>query len=74
MIMGFFKKKIAVLNYDKKTKKPVIRSSICNGEMVACLKDIHTGKMEEVMLIKNPSDLEKFKAMYGIEEEIPKEY
>jgi hypothetical protein len=30
--------------------------------------------MEEVMLIKNPADLENFKAMYGIEEEITKEY
>jgi hypothetical protein len=72
--MGFFKKKIAVQSYDKENKKPVIKSSICNGEQVAGFKDIHTGKMEEVMLIKNPADLENFKAMYGIEEEITKEY
>jgi hypothetical protein len=72
--MGFFKKKIAVQFYDKENKKPVIKSSICNGEQVAGFKDIHTGKMEEVMLIKNPADLENFKAMYGIEEEITKEY
>lgn len=72
--MGFFKKKIAVQSYDRKNKKPVIKSSICNGEQVAGFKDIHTGKMEEVMLIKNPADLDKFKRMYGIEEEITKEY
>ena len=48
--------------------------SICNGEQVAGFKDIHTGKMEEVMLIKNKTDLDKFKVMYGIEEEIAKEY
>jgi hypothetical protein len=72
--MGFFKKKIAVQSYDKENKKPVIKSSICNGEQVAGFKDIHTGKLEEIMLIKNPADLEKFKAMYGIEEEIIKEY
>jgi hypothetical protein len=72
--MGFFKKKIVVQIYDKENKKPVIKSSICNGEQVAGFKDIHTGKMEEVMLIKNRADLEKFKAMYGIEEEITKEY
>jgi hypothetical protein len=30
--------------------------------------------MEEVMFIKSPADLEKFKAMFGIEEEITKEY
>ena len=73
-IMGFFKRKTIVQAYDKENKKPVIKSSICNGEMVAGFKDIHTGKTEEIMLIKNPADLENFKAMYGIEEEITKEY
>lgn len=72
--MGLFKKKVAVQHYDKENKKPVIKSSICNGEQVAGFKDTHTGKIEEVMLIKNPADLEKFKVMYGIEEEIAKEY
>lgn len=72
--MGFFKKKAIVQTYDKENKKPVIKSSICNGEQVAGFKDIHTGKMEEVMLIKNKTDLEKFKVMYGINEEITKEY
>ena len=72
--MGLFKKKAAVPAYDKGNKKPVIKSSICNGEQVAGFKDIHTGKMEEVMLIKSQTDIEKFKAMYGIDEEIAKEY
>lgn len=72
--MGLFKKKTLVLTYDKENKKPVIKSSICNGEQVAGFKDIHTGKMEEVMLIKSQADLEKFKVMYGINEEITKEY
>jgi hypothetical protein len=72
--MGFFKKKTEVKTYDKENKKPVIKSSICNGEQVAGFKDVHTGKIEEVMLIKNPADLETFKAMYGIEEEIIKVY
>lgn len=43
-------------------------------EQVAGFKDIHTGKIEEVMLIKGPADLEFFKKMYGIDEEIAKEY
>lgn len=73
-IMGLFKKKAIVLSYDKENKTPIIKSSICNGEQIAGFKDIHTGKMEEVMLIKNKTDLDKFKAMYGIEEEIAKEY
>lgn len=72
--MRLFKKKVAVQHYDKENKKPVIKSSICNGEQVAGFKDIHTGKIEEVMLIKNSADLEKFKVLYGIEEEIAKEY
>lgn len=72
--MGLFKKKSVVQSYDKENKKPVIKASICNGEQVAGIKDIHTGKIEEVMLIKSPADLENFKAMYGIDEEIAKEY
>ena len=72
--MGVFKKKASVLTYDRENKKPVIKSSICNGEQVAGFKDIHTGKIEEVMLIKSREDLDKFRAMYGINEEITKEY
>ena len=72
--MGLFKKKMVQRSYDMENKKPVIKASICNGEQVAGFKDIHTGKIEEVMLIKNPQDLEEFKAMYGITGEITKEY
>ena len=71
--MGLFKKKSMVQSYDKENKKPVIKASICNGEQVAGFKDIHAGKIEEVMLIKSPADLEHFKAMYGIDKEIVKE-
>ena len=60
-------------SYDKENKKPVIKASISSGEQVAGFKDIHTGKIEEVMLIKSSADLEKFKSMYGIDEEIAKE-
>ena len=41
---------------------------------VAGFKNIHTGKIEEVMLIKNQADLNAFKKMYGIDGEIEKEY
>ena len=64
--MGLFKKKSIVKSYDKENKRPVIKASICNGEQVAGFKDIHTGKIEEVMLIRSRADLENFKAMYGI--------
>lgn len=72
--MKLFHKKSPTPTYDKETQKPVIKASICNGEQVAGFKDIRTGKMEEIMLIKNAADLEKFKSMYGIEGEITKEY
>ena len=65
--MGLFRKKTVTKTYDKKNKKPVIKASICNGEQVAGFKDIHTGKIEEVMLIKNQADLDAFKKMYGID-------
>lgn len=72
--MGLFKKKSIVQSYDRENTKPVIKASICNGEQVAGFKDIHTGKFEEVMLIKGAADLDKFRSMYGIDEEIRKEY
>lgn len=72
--MGLFKKKTKLQSYNDKIQKPVIKASICNGEQVAGFKDIHTGKFEEVMLIRNSEDLEKFKAMYDIQREIEKEY
>ena len=72
--MGLFRKRGIVKSYDSENKKPVIKASICNGEQVAGFKDIHTGKIEEVMLIKSPADIESFKKMYEIDEEIAKEY
>lgn len=72
--MGLFSRKTKKKTYDRNTQKPVIKASICNGEQVAGFKDIHTGKFEEVMLIRRAEDLETFKAIYGIEEEITKEY
>lgn len=72
--MGMFKKKSIALSYDRENKRPVIKASICNGERVAGFKDIHTGKFEEVMLIKDAADLDKFRSMYSIDEEIRKEY
>ena len=70
----FFKKKIEKKTYDKLTKKPVIKASICNGEQVAGFKDLNTGALEEVMLITTQDDLAVFKEMYGITEEIEKIY
>lgn len=66
-------KKAVEHSYDKENERPVIRCSICTGEQVAGFKNIHTGKFEEVMLIKNGNDLAHFKEMYGLSE-VAKEY
>ena len=72
--MRLFSKKSEKKTYHPNNQKPVIKASICNGEQVAGFKDIHTGKFEEVMLIRQVEDLGTFKTMYGIEGEITKEY
>ena len=72
--MGLFSKRTEKKTYDRSNQKPIIKASTCNGEQVAGFKDIHTGKFEEVMLIRRAEDLETFKTMYGIEGEITKEY
>ena len=55
--------------------KPVIKASICTGEQVAGFKDIRTGKIHEIMLIRNNDDLDAFMKTYGISaEDISKEY
>jgi hypothetical protein len=68
----FGKKKVR-LEYDKENLQPVLRCSICTGEQVAGFKNIHTGKFEDKMLIRDQKDLECFKKMYGITE-LTKEY
>ena len=68
-----FRRKPKKCAYDRENRKPVIRSSICTGEQVAGFRDIHTGKFQDIMLIRDESDLKKFKEMYGLGD-IPKEY
>ncbi len=72
--MRLIHKKTETKTYDKENEKPVIRVSICTGEQVAGFKNVHSGKFEEVMLIKSAADLEVFRMTYGIEGEIIKEY
>ena len=69
----FFKKRTEKKTYDKATKKPVIKASICNGEQVAGFKSKEDGHFTEVMLIRDAKDLAEFKETYNISE-IKKEY
>lgn len=61
------------LTYDKENTTPILRCSICTGEQVAGFKNLHTGKFEEVMLIRNSSDLDRFMKTYDLTD-ITKEY
>ena len=72
--MKFFKKNHHLKTYDPNHQKPVLKTSICTGEQVAGFKNLQTGKIEEIMLIRSPADLEEFRELYGITEEISKEY
>ena len=59
--------------YDTESYKPIVKCSICNGEQVAGFKNLHTGKFEEIMLVRSEADLKEFKERYDITE-ITKEY
>lgn len=59
--------------YDAESYKPIVKCSICNGEQVAGFKNLHTGKFEEIMLVRSEADLIEFKERYGVTE-ITKEY
>ena len=66
-MFGFGKKKNArKLEYDPAKQKPVIRCSICTGEQTACLQNLQTGALSEIMLIRNAADLEAFQSACGV--------
>lgn len=68
-------KKPASAGYDKSEKIPGIRSSICTGERVAGFKALSNGKFDELILIRDDRDLQKFLHTYQIEEkEIKREW
>lgn len=70
----FFKKNTVKKTYDRENQKPVLKCSICNGEQVAGFLNVHNNVFVDVMLIRDHDDLERFKAQYGISEEIEKIY
>ncbi len=75
--MALFHKKarqVSSSRFDPERYTPVIRCSICTGEMSAGFRDRETGKTEEIMLIRDDRDLAAFREQYGIEGEIQKVY
>ena len=68
--MGLFRKKKT--EYPKMPEgdyEPVIRCSICTGEQTLCARDKSTGKLHELMLIRDPAELEGFCRENGIQPE-----
>ena len=49
--------------------EPVIRSSICTGEMTACMRNRETGKLHELMIIRDSEDLNQFAKEIGVDPE-----
>lgn len=71
--MLFKKKETQPKTYDLTLWKPVLRCSICTGEQAAGFRELATGRFEEVMLIRNQRDLDRFLKQYGLET-VTKEY
>ena len=67
------RKNVSVEQFDKENYRAVLRCSICTGEQVAGFKNIHTGEFHDIMLIKNPDDLDTFQELYDVAV-ITKEY
>ncbi len=73
--MRLFAKKAAPKKaYDPAVLTPVIRASICTGEKTAGFREAGTGKIREVMVLRNDEDLEQFRREYGITGDIETVY
>ena len=70
----FKKRQSAPKSYDPALKRPALRCSICTGEQVAGFRNLSDGKFEEIMLIRNESDMQAFREQYGITEDMEKIY
>ena len=70
----FHRKKAPVERFDPERFTPVIRCSICTGEQSAGFRDRISGRVEEIMLIRDEKDLSAFRKQYGIEGEIERVY
>lgn len=68
------KENFSTKSYDRGRLAPAMRCSICTGEKVAGFRDRKSGHFTEIMLIRSDSDLEEFRQIYGITEDIPNIY
>ena len=74
--MGLFgRKKKDFTRFPEGDFEPVLRCSICTGEQVLCAREGKTGKLLELMLIRNPRDIDDFCEANGLNaDEIEKIY
>ena len=73
--MGLFSKKKTEYPKIPEGCEPVLRCSICTGEQTLCARDTATGKLHELMLIRDHAYLDGFCAANGIStEDIKKVY
>lgn len=54
--------------FDPEKEEAFIRSSICTGEKIACFRNREDRTVVEVMLIRTPEDLARFKEIYGLDD------
>ncbi|MCD8379034.1 MAG: aspartate dehydrogenase [Lachnospiraceae bacterium] len=66
-MFGRKSKPVPTKTFDRETKKPVIKCSICNGEQTAGFLEVRTGQFEEIMLIRSQQDLQKFIGLYQLD-------
>lgn len=52
--------------FDPSKQIAILRCSICNGEQVACFKNMETGEIQEIALIREEKELHEFMKQYGI--------
>ena len=61
------KKKPDLPKIDPGREEAVLRCSICTGEQVLCSRDLTTGKIHELMLIRSHAELEEFCGANGLD-------
>lgn len=69
--MGFFSKRKAMEYpvFPEGDHEPVLRCSICTGEQTLCYRDRQTGKLHDLMLVRDPADLDGFCRQNGLDPE-----
>ena len=65
--MGILRRKQGI-RFDPETQEPVVRRSICTGEMTVGLLDRRSGRFSELMLVRNQQELKEVCRQLGVED------